>query len=168
MQGFRWANWVVVASALVGFASYGANSNEKLADAMNAMSDQYSGIADTSRKAPKDLDARAWNRVLSRARGGQWLVSIIGERSGSVVDGKLVKGELTPAKFESVSGAELENLAVEYRDMLARVAKAFASAEGELKAQAALEVTKRDFTKLKDIVKELEAARAAGHKIFRP
>ncbi len=162
-------NWIpVLAVILAAATTQAATNNEKLADVMNLLSDQANGIAEVSRKVPADVDARAFKRVISRARGGQWLLATLAERAGTIVDGKLVSAELTPGKFLDVTGADLEALAKQYGKLLADASAKFIVAEAALKKQAALEAPQRDFTELKAAVKELTAAMIAGHQIFKP
>jgi len=162
-------NWVPVLMFSVAVNAAAATAhNEKLADVMDLLADQAGGISEVSKKVPAEIDAKAFARVTARARGARWLLATLAERAGSVVDGKLVAAELTPGKFLDVSGEDLEALAKKYADLLSTASVKFANAEAALKKQAALDVTKRDFTELKTVVKEITATMIAGHQIFKP
>ena len=167
----RWWNWMMAALAFAGMWAQGAMAvehNEKLADVMNLLSDQSSGIGEVSRAVPAEVTARTFARAISRARAGQWLLAELGKQAGKVVDGKLEAAELTPGKMKEVTAGALEDLAKQYADLLTNASAKFVAAEAALKKQAALDAAKRDFTDLKAVVKDIGTAMTAGHKIFKP
>lgn len=163
----RWWNGLMALFAFVGFAAYGAD-NQKLADVMNLLLDQSNGLGELSRKVPAEVDARTFDRALSRARAGSWLSEKLKQDAGKIVDGKLEVADLTPGKLKDAAPEALEELFTKYTDAMVDLAAKFTAAETTLKAQSQLEPAKRDFTELKTAVKNLALAMAAGHKIFKP
>ncbi len=167
-------------AVLVSVATVRADES-KLGDVMQLIYDQYAGLADLAKKAPADLDPKAFARAESRCRGAQWLLEKADLAKGSVdlgvvkegepndtSDDKLVAAELTPPKFVNLKPEELVTSMTLYSETLKKVSTLFETIDNEIKVQAEAEPAKRDFTILKKlVVKDLTAEMTAAHKLFK-
>lgn len=156
---------------VISMSGFGAEvaHNEKLGDAMGLLSDVGSLVNEFSKKAPKALEAKEFNRQALRARGGVYLLKVIAEKKGSISEtGELVPNELTPGKFVGLKGEELEASLAKYDELLGGVVAALNKIEAELKSQGAKAPEERDFRELKLGLAALNSAINKAHQEFKP
>jgi hypothetical protein len=158
---------IAVFTAASGFAVE-VKENEKLGDVMYLLVDTYSGLGEFAKKAPATVEAKDFGRAVHRARGGAFLLNLINEKKGEVVDGKFVPGDLTPGKFLTAEGEELAAMMNRFSDLLKGAAGLFDKAEAELKIQLAKSPEEKNFRSLKLILADIDSAIKQAHKEFKP
>lgn len=142
--------------------------NARLGEVMGLLSDTASGIVEFSKKTPATLEVKDFGRPVSRAGGADFLLSVMDEKKGALVDGKLVVGELTPGKFTILAGAELEQSIERYHQALAGVRSIFAAIRAEVAAQGAKAPADRNFQAFKRLLLNLDDAMKKAHGEFKP
>lgn len=159
--------WLLVSLFLV--SAHGSFANTKLADVMGNISDQLTELNTFSKLVPKDANARAFAKAQSRSRLVQFLFGVLDEKKGTVdAAGALVAAELTPDKFATLSGKELEDFVAEYSKTVTDVAALFGKVETELATQLAVaDPAARDFTALKANLADISTAMRNAHRVFR-
>jgi len=142
--------------------------NEKLGNVMGLLADASSTIVELSKKAPATLEGKDFGRAISRTGGADFLFRVINEKKGTVVDGKLVAGELTPGKFLSAEGEELTAMVNRFSDLLNEGSALFEKLKVELTAQAGKAAAERDFRPLKRILADVDSLMKKAHTDFKP
>lgn len=150
-------------------AGQSASANTKLSDVMGNLADQLTELNAFSKLVAKDVNARTFAKAQSRSRLVQILFTLADEKKGSLdASGALVAADMTPDKFTTLTGKELEEFVKEYSTTLKDVSAIFGKIETELAAQVALtDATTRDFTQLKTLLGEVSTAMRNAHKVFR-
>ena len=150
-------------------AGQSASANTKLSDVMGNLADQVTELNTFSKLVAKDVNARTFAKAQSRARLVQILFTLADDKKGMLdTAGALVAADMTPDKFSTLTGKDLEDFVKEYSATLKDVSAIFGKIETELAAQVALtDAAKRDFTQLKTLLGDVSTAMRAAHKVFR-
>jgi len=142
--------------------------NDRLGNVMGLLSDAAGAVVEVSKKVPATLEAKDFGRAVSRCGGADFLLSVIDEKKGGIVDGKFVAGELTPGKFVTIAGQELETALARFSELLGEAKGVFAKLQAELKLQATKPASERDFKALKRLLADLDSAMKKAHGEFKP
>jgi hypothetical protein len=150
-------------------AGQSASANTKLGDVMGNIADQVTELNTFSKLVAKDVNARTFAKAQSRSRLVQILFTLADDKKGTLdAAGALLAADMTPDKFTTLTGKDLEDFVKEYSSTLKDVSAIFAKIETELAAQVALaDATTRDFTQLKALLGDVSTAMRAAHKVFR-
>lgn len=161
---------LTLVAVLTSVSSFAAEikENEKLGDVMYLLVDTFSGLGEFSKKVPSTVEPRDFGRAVHRARGGAFLLNLINEKKGEVVEGKLIAGELTPGKFLTAEGEELVAMVNRFSDLLKNTAAIFEKLEAEIKVQMAKGPEEKNFRTLKLLLADLDSALKLAHKEFKP
>ena len=146
--------------------------NDDLGDVMFMISDQAGGLATFAKLDPTQLsDAdsdKAFDHALARPRGAKFLISVILERKGKVVAGRIVKDSLTPGIFTILVGADLDQAVAGFELGMNSVVSQFEDIGKEIQKQADLPKAQRSFRDLKKLLAKLDDTEKANHDKFKP
>lgn len=145
-----------------------ADSNEKLADVMQLVSDQVAGLTELQKMVPSEASEKDFSKALHRARGAKWLFSTLLEKKGSYEEEELIATDLTPTKILAAAPEEQEQMLSEYEEYLVQAGEAFETIRAEVKVQSELKPEEKDFKKLKGNISKVFLIMSKAHKIFKP
>lgn len=143
--------------------------NQTLGDVMMMLADQMVGLGEFSKASPANLEDKVFSRALHRARGAQYLLKLANEKKGRLVEeGTFIKDELTPGKFLTLSGLDLQIAVARFEEALTNVSGKFSVLESEVQSQRQLPAEQRNFRKLKLLLIELDDLMKKAHQEFKP
>lgn len=144
-----------------------AHANERLADVMGLIAEQYGGLTEVSKMVAKDVDEKTFKKAMSRARAGAFLFTVLDEKKGSIDQGLLVPGEITPDKILPLTDQALIDKMAEYEDFLSQAGTKFLVIETEVSTQFKAVADQRDFAPFKKMLLELNAIMRKAHTEFK-
>lgn len=107
--------------------------------------------------------------AIMRSRSSQFFLQTAMDARGKIVDGKFVKGEMTPGGVdEETDLVKAEQKLDLYADFLGKAKGFLKVAETQLTEQLNKNSETRDFTKVNATLTDLETTISDAHKVFRP